>query len=133
MALTLDKLVLDKIEALQNIMLASVTGGARDEAEYRQIRDELFRLPVRSDRGKVPHQEQRNRGTCLARRRQEDAHREDSRFRELALLRQLPTALLVFAGRCDPGRNATDHTRGSRKTKTEKNGRLCEMAVSQLY
>ena len=41
MALTLDKSVLDKIEALQNIMLASVTGGARDEAEYRQIRDEL--------------------------------------------------------------------------------------------
>jgi hypothetical protein len=44
MALTLDKSVLEKIEALQNIMLASVTGGARDEAEYRQIREELFRL-----------------------------------------------------------------------------------------
>jgi hypothetical protein len=45
MALTLDKAVLEKIEALQNIMLASVTGDARDEAEYRQIREELFRMP----------------------------------------------------------------------------------------
>jgi hypothetical protein len=45
MALTLDKSVLEKIEALQNIMLASVTGGARDEVEYRQIREELFMLP----------------------------------------------------------------------------------------
>jgi hypothetical protein len=31
MALTLEKPVLEKIEALQNIMLASVTGGARDD------------------------------------------------------------------------------------------------------
>jgi hypothetical protein len=45
MALALEKSVLEKIEALQNLMLASVTGGARDEAGYRQIRDELFRLP----------------------------------------------------------------------------------------
>jgi hypothetical protein len=45
MALTLDKSVLEKIEALQNLMLASVTGGARDEAGYQQIRDQLFRLP----------------------------------------------------------------------------------------
>lgn len=45
MALTLEKPVLEKIEALQNIMLASATGGARDEAEYRQIREELFRVP----------------------------------------------------------------------------------------
>jgi len=45
MALTLDNPVLEKIEALQNIMLASVTGGARDETEYRQIREELFRMP----------------------------------------------------------------------------------------
>src|SRR6266576_1957299 len=45
MALTLEKPVLEKIESLQNIMLASVTGGARDEAEYRQIREELFRVP----------------------------------------------------------------------------------------
>ncbi len=45
MALTLDKSVLEKLEALQNIMIASVTGGARDEAEYRQIREELFRVP----------------------------------------------------------------------------------------
>jgi hypothetical protein len=44
MALTLDKSELEKLEALQNIMIASVTGGARDEAEYRQIRDELFRV-----------------------------------------------------------------------------------------
>jgi hypothetical protein len=45
MALALDKWALEKIEALQNIMLASVTGGARDEAEYRHIRDELFGVP----------------------------------------------------------------------------------------
>jgi hypothetical protein len=45
MAVMLDKSVLEKIEALQNIMIASVTGGARDEAEYRQIREELFRVP----------------------------------------------------------------------------------------
>jgi hypothetical protein len=45
MALTLEKPVLEKIEALQNTMLASVTGGTRDEAEYRQIREELFRVP----------------------------------------------------------------------------------------
>jgi hypothetical protein len=49
MALTLDKSVLEKIEALQNIMLASVTGSARDEAEYRQIREELFRVPGLKD------------------------------------------------------------------------------------
>jgi len=49
MALMLDKSVLEKIEALQNIMLASVTGGARDEAEYRQIREELFRMPGLKD------------------------------------------------------------------------------------
>jgi hypothetical protein len=49
MALTLDRSVLEKIEALQNIMLASVTGGARDEAEYRQIREELLRLPGLKD------------------------------------------------------------------------------------
>ena len=45
MLLTLDKSVLEKIEALQNIMLASVTGGARNDGEYRQIRDELFNIP----------------------------------------------------------------------------------------
>ena len=45
MALTLEKPVLEKIESLQNIMLASVTGGARDESEYRRIREELFRVP----------------------------------------------------------------------------------------
>jgi len=45
MALTLGKPVLEKIEALQNIMLASMTGGARDDAEYRQTREELFRVP----------------------------------------------------------------------------------------
>jgi hypothetical protein len=44
MSLTLDKSVLEKLEALQNIMIASVTGGARDEVEYRQIREELFRV-----------------------------------------------------------------------------------------
>ena len=49
MALTLDRSVLEKIEALQNIMLASVTGGARDEAEYRPIREELLRLPGLKD------------------------------------------------------------------------------------
>src|SRR5580658_4631850 len=49
MALTLDKSVLEKIEALQNLMLASVTGGARDEAGYQQIRDQLFRLPGLKD------------------------------------------------------------------------------------
>jgi hypothetical protein len=49
MPLTLEKSVLEKIEALQNIMIASVTGGARDEAEYRQIRDQLFRLPALKD------------------------------------------------------------------------------------
>lgn len=43
--MTLDKSVLEKIEALQNMMLASVTGGARDDAEYRQIRDQLFCIP----------------------------------------------------------------------------------------
>lgn len=49
MALMLDKSVLEKIEALQNIMLASVTGGARDEAQYLQTREELFRLPGLKD------------------------------------------------------------------------------------
>jgi hypothetical protein len=46
MALTLEKAVLEKIEALQNLMLASVTGGARNDAEYRQIREDLFRMPA---------------------------------------------------------------------------------------
>jgi len=45
MALTLERPVLEKIEALQNLMLASVTGGARGDGEYRQIREELFGLP----------------------------------------------------------------------------------------
>lgn len=45
MALTLEKAVLEKMESLQNIMLASVTGGTRDEAEYRRIREELFSVP----------------------------------------------------------------------------------------
>jgi hypothetical protein len=45
MALTVDKAVMERIEALQNLMLASVTGGTRDEAEYRQVRQELFRRP----------------------------------------------------------------------------------------
>jgi hypothetical protein len=49
MVLTLDKPVLEKIEALQNIMLASITGGARDEQEYRKLRDELFRMPGLKD------------------------------------------------------------------------------------
>jgi hypothetical protein len=49
MVLTLEKPVLEKIEALQNIMLASVTGGARPEPEYRQIREELFRMPGLKD------------------------------------------------------------------------------------
>jgi hypothetical protein len=43
--LTLEKPTLEKIEALQNVMLASVTNGARDEQAYRQLRDELFRIP----------------------------------------------------------------------------------------
>lgn len=41
----LDKATLEKIEALQNIMLASVTGGARNEGEYRLLRDDLFLIP----------------------------------------------------------------------------------------
>ena len=45
MALTLDSSALEKIELLQNIMVASVTGGARDEGEYRRIREELFEVP----------------------------------------------------------------------------------------
>jgi hypothetical protein len=45
MALTLDKSALEKIEALQNIMIASITGGDRNNAEYKQIRDELFAVP----------------------------------------------------------------------------------------
>jgi len=45
MPLNLERRILENIEALQNLMLASVTGGARDESEYRQIRDELFRVP----------------------------------------------------------------------------------------
>jgi hypothetical protein len=49
MVLTLEKPVLEKIEALQNIMLASITGGARDDPEYRKIRDELFRMPGLKD------------------------------------------------------------------------------------
>jgi hypothetical protein len=44
MASTLQKPALEKIEALQNVMLASVTGGMRNEEEYRQFRDELFKL-----------------------------------------------------------------------------------------
>ena len=46
MPLTLDKPLLEKIEALQNLMIASVTGGARNDGEYRQIRDELFNTPA---------------------------------------------------------------------------------------
>ena len=45
MALTLERPVLEKIETLQNLLIASVTGGARDEEAYRQIRDELFGQP----------------------------------------------------------------------------------------
>lgn len=45
MVLTLEKPVLEKIETLQNVMLASVSGGARGEGEYQQIRDELFAIP----------------------------------------------------------------------------------------
>lgn len=45
MPLNLERHVLENIEALQNLMLASVTGGARDESDYRRIRDELFRMP----------------------------------------------------------------------------------------
>ena len=44
MQLSWDKLTLEKIEALQNLMLASVTGGVRDDTEYQRLRDELFRL-----------------------------------------------------------------------------------------
>jgi hypothetical protein len=40
-----DKQLLEKIEALQNVMLASITGGARDDEAYKQIRDELFAVP----------------------------------------------------------------------------------------
>jgi hypothetical protein len=45
MALTLEKPVLERLEALQNMMLGSITGGARDDAEYRKVREELFRVP----------------------------------------------------------------------------------------
>jgi hypothetical protein len=45
MPMKLEQQVLENIEALQNLMLASVTGGARDESEYRRIRDELLRAP----------------------------------------------------------------------------------------
>jgi hypothetical protein len=41
-----DKKLLEKIESLQNVMLASVTGGARDNDTYKQIRDELFEMPL---------------------------------------------------------------------------------------
>lgn len=42
MSVTLDKPLLEKIEAPQNLMIASVTGGIRNEVEYRQIREEVF-------------------------------------------------------------------------------------------
>ena len=40
-----EKQLLEKIETLQNVMLASVTGGGRDDEAYKQIRDELFEVP----------------------------------------------------------------------------------------
>jgi hypothetical protein len=40
----LDKKLLEKIENLQNLMLASVTGGGSDNGTYKQIREELFEV-----------------------------------------------------------------------------------------
>lgn len=45
MPLILDRQVLENIEALQNVLLASVTGGARSEGDYRRIREDLFSVP----------------------------------------------------------------------------------------
>jgi hypothetical protein len=80
----------------------------------------------------------RNKGNVIgerpvARGRQDGAGSEDSRFRELALLRQLPTALLVLAGRCDSGSNAAHYARRSRQIKNDYDGRLREMAMPQLH
>jgi len=42
MTSALTKDLLEKIEALQNVMMASVTGGASDNQSYRRLRGELF-------------------------------------------------------------------------------------------
>jgi hypothetical protein len=44
-----DRQLIERIETLQSIMLASVTGGARDEEAYKQLRDELFGVPGLKD------------------------------------------------------------------------------------
>jgi hypothetical protein len=41
----MDRELLEKIEGLQNLMIASVTGGERDDNAYKQSRDELFNVP----------------------------------------------------------------------------------------
>jgi len=47
--MALDRQLIEKIETLQNIMLASVIGGARDAEAYKQLRDELFEVPGLKD------------------------------------------------------------------------------------
>jgi hypothetical protein len=44
-----DPALLEKIEQLQNIMIASVTGGERDELGYKKLRHELFQVPGLKD------------------------------------------------------------------------------------
>ncbi len=43
--MAMDRELIEKIETLQNIMLASVTGGVRDGETYKQLRDEFLELP----------------------------------------------------------------------------------------
>lgn len=40
----LDRKLIEKIEMMQNVMLASITGGARDNDTYERLRDELFEV-----------------------------------------------------------------------------------------
>ncbi len=41
----MDKQLQEQIESLQNLMLASVTGGGSDDIAYKRVRDELFIMP----------------------------------------------------------------------------------------
>ena len=40
------KVLLEKLETLQNLMIASVTGGERDNEKYRELRNELLQYPA---------------------------------------------------------------------------------------
>jgi hypothetical protein len=46
MTSVITKEIIEKIEALQNVMMASVTGGTSDNQSYRTLRDELFQTSV---------------------------------------------------------------------------------------